>query len=200
MLEHNHPLAKSEIEAQATFPEYQHIDASMSEYLYDIDPNNDMRPFQMRESLNNKFPGRDINITAIYNFKQSRKDPLTSKNTIEPLVLYLADNDYIVHYETKRDGHTLKSLFVAHPDNVAMAQRFREVVLLDATYKTNAHNMPFVNVVGVSNVGETALRTFLIACVLVSQENAKSYDWVTEKLKQVVWRRRSTSTQFVCHR
>ncbi|KAI9497304.1 hypothetical protein BDB00DRAFT_868744 [Zychaea mexicana] len=58
---------------------------------------------------------------------------------------------------------------------------------MDATYKTNRHRLPFVNVVGTGSVGYPDLKTFCIAGGWVSEETNVSYDWFVKKLEEVVW-------------
>ncbi|CAG8728083.1 20039_t:CDS:2, partial [Racocetra fulgida] len=70
---------------------------------------------------------------------------------------------------------------------VKMARRFPEVVLADATYKTNVYKLPFVNFVGISNLGVNRLQTFGIAGAWISDESEKSYIWVVEKLASLIF-------------
>ncbi|CAG8646235.1 12570_t:CDS:2, partial [Racocetra fulgida] len=52
---------------------------------------------------------------------------------------------------------------------------YKEVVLVDATYKMNVYKLPFVNFIGVSNIGVTRLQTFGIADAWISDKSEKSY-------------------------
>lgn len=60
---------------------------------------------------------------------------------------------------------------------------------IDATYKTVRSKLPFVNVVGVSNIsnGRGQLSTFGIAGGWISDETADSYEWFIQQLKNTVW-------------
>jgi transposase-like protein len=70
-----------------------------------------------------------------------------------------------------------------------LARRFNEVVVVDATYKTNQFRLPFVNMVGVHNVGsdDETLSNFAIAGAWVAKEDEVSYSWVMEQLSNTVY-------------
>ncbi|KAG2216807.1 hypothetical protein INT45_013819 [Circinella minor] len=74
-----------------------------------------------------------------------------------------------------------------YESGIALARKFPETVVLDATYKTNKHRLPFVNVVGTSNIGYPHLKTFCIAGGWVSQETNETYKWVIQCLQNIVW-------------
>lgn len=68
------------------------------------------------------------------------------------MAAYLHKRGYKVCYRYNSDKK-LTSLLFAHPNFIKNAVRFSEVVVIDATYKTNLCKTPYVNVVGISNVG-----------------------------------------------
>ena len=102
---------------------------------------------------------------------------------------YLHARGYQVRYQYNSNKQ-LTSLLFAHPSCIKNAQRFSEVVIMDATYKTNMYKMPYVNVVGVSNVGSKSeqLKTFAIAGAWISNETKESYTWVAEELHDLIWK------------
>lgn len=61
------------------------------------------------------------------------------------------------------------------------------MVLIDATYKTNVYKLPFVNFVGVGNLGVSKLQTFGIAGAWISDESEKSYIWIVQQLASLVF-------------
>ncbi|CAG8604064.1 12325_t:CDS:2, partial [Racocetra fulgida] len=63
----------------------------------------------------------------------------------------------------------------------------KEIIIIDATYKTNVYKLPFVNFVGISNLGVNRLQTFGIAGAWISDESEKSYVWVVEQLASIVF-------------
>jgi alpha-glucosidase len=60
---------------------------------------------------------------------------------------------------------------------------------MDATYKTKALKLPFVNFVGVNNVGcdDKTLSTFAIAGGWIATEDTTHYTWFLEQLANVVY-------------
>ncbi|SAL95412.1 hypothetical protein, partial, partial [Absidia glauca] len=70
-----------------------------------------------------------------------------------------------------------------------LGRRFNEVVVVDATYKTNQFRLPFVNMIGVHNVGpdDKTLSNFVIAGAWVAKEDEVSYSWVMEQLSNAVY-------------
>ena len=58
---------------------------------------------------------------------------------------------------------------------------------MDATYSTNTLKMPFVNIVGVSNLGQTKLRSVAMAGAWVTREDEESMTWVTLGLKELIF-------------
>ena len=77
----------------------------------------------------------------------------------------LQEKEYEVCWLSAQEGEKnyLQSVFFAHKSAIALARQFPESIVMDATYKTNKHRMLFVNVVGTSNIGYPALKTFSIA-------------------------------------
>jgi hypothetical protein len=62
-------------------------------------------------------------------------------------------------------------------------------MVMDANYKTNALKLPFVNLVGVNNVGcnDKTLSTFAIAGGWIATEDTTHYTWFLEQLANVVY-------------
>ncbi|KAF0374575.1 protein FAR1-RELATED SEQUENCE 5-like [Gigaspora margarita] len=83
----------------------------------------------------------------------------------------------------ERDGR-IKHLFFCHARSVKNAKRFLEVVLIDAIYKTNVYKLPFVNFVGISNLGANHLQTF---GTWISDESEKSYTWIIEQFVSLIF-------------
>ena len=97
---------------------------------------------------------------------------------------------YTYRYDLTEEGQ-LSRLFVAHEHSISQAQRFPEVVIIDATYKTNIAGVPLVHIVGVDNLASDkstdSLRTFFIAYALVINEKKDSYTWLMKCLQSVIY-------------
>ncbi|CAG8820214.1 8290_t:CDS:2, partial [Gigaspora margarita] len=87
----------------------------------------------------------------------------------------------------EKRGYTVRPSFFCHSNAIKSARRFSEVILIDATYKTNVYKLPFVNIVGISNLGINQLQTFGIAGAWISDESEKSYIWVAEMLASIIF-------------
>lgn len=75
----------------------------------------------------------------------------------------------------------LTAIFFAHPDSVAYLQSNPDVLLLDCTYKTNKHQMPLLDMVGV----DSCQRSFCIAFAFLSGESEEDYSWALQHLKSL---------------
>jgi MULE transposase domain len=99
----------------------------------------------------------------------------------------LESRGYITRYEGN-DDRQLKYLFFSHQDAIVQARRFHEVVLIDTTYKTNRQGLLYVNIVGISNVGNRkSLSTFTIAGGLLVKEDEYAMSWILAVLKETVF-------------
>ncbi|KAL1935596.1 hypothetical protein VTP01DRAFT_4736 [Rhizomucor pusillus] len=96
-------------------------------------------------------------------------------------------NHYIVLYDVDEERNALKTLFFCRETSIQRARRFNEVVLIDATYKTNDRGLPLVNIVGIGNSGQKVLTSFAIGCAFVSNERIESYDRLAQFLKAAVY-------------
>ena len=70
----------------------------------------------------------------------------------------------------------LKDLSVAFPFDDF------HVLVIDATYKTNIYNLPFVQIVGMTSTNQT----FCIAHAFISAEKVENYVWMLEQLKSIL--------------
>lgn len=89
-------------------------------------------------------------------------------------------NHYIYQYTTDVSSNRMENLFFIHPKSLEMWCAFPNVLIIDATYKTNPYGMPFIEIVGVTSTS----KTFLIACAFVRNEKQAAYKWVLECLKE----------------
>ena len=131
---------------------------------------------------------KTVNPKGITNLRQTifNNDP---DHTMFQLITKFQENGYEAAFDSKQEGEKrfLVSLIWAHQSAIDLARKFSEVVILDATYNTNKHRMPFVNVVGTGNIGYPSLKTFGIAGGWVSRETNETYASVIEKLRDIVW-------------
>lgn len=78
-------------------------------------------------------------------------------------------------FVSKTTGCLLR-LFVALPESIQHLTQNPDVLLMDATYKTNRFNMPLVDTVGIDSCN----KTFFISFAFMSSETDLDYEWVTQ--------------------
>ncbi|CAG8517675.1 8547_t:CDS:2, partial [Cetraspora pellucida] len=81
----------------------------------------------------------------------------------------------------------IKHLFFCYKESIKNTKCFSEVILIDATYKTNVYKLLFVNFVGISNLGINRLHTFGITGAWILDESEKSYVWIIEHLASLIF-------------
>ena len=135
-------------------------------------------------NLKQRFPenlsiSNDI-YNAIKDIKKKAEDEIGS-SPMQVMLSLLRNNNYIFEY-TLNDENQMENLFFVHPQSFELWRAFPQLLIIDATYKTNVYNMPFVEVVGVTSTS----KTFLVACAFVVNEKGGTYDWVLLRLNEVV--------------
>lgn len=150
---------------------------------------NGIKPSQIYNEIRGDDGRPLMKMRDIYSFR-GRLFKISRNSPVPDLLDFLEDRGYNVRYSLNGNDE-LKALFIFHPEVLQKAIRFSEVVLIDATYKTNIHKMPLVNIVGVSNLGGIRLRSFLIAQALMTEETTVSYKWVTEQMRTEIWRHKA---------
>jgi hypothetical protein len=115
---------------------------------------------------------------------------------VRQMIEGLQASGYLVRWSVN-EKNELAMLFFAHQRSRETALRFPEVVVLDSTYRTNNLKLPFVNIVGVSNLGVDHLRNFAIAGAWVTSEDEASMTWVIRTLRDVVFDGSVTPVTFV---
>ncbi|KAF7730874.1 hypothetical protein EC973_001392 [Apophysomyces ossiformis] len=88
------------------------------------------------------------------------------KSDFIDLVEFLQTRKYEIATKINDSKH-LDILFFSHEAAIQKACAFPEVVVINAAYSTDVNKLALVNVVGVSNLGNTQLRNFLIGSAFV---------------------------------
>nr|GEU53484.1 hypothetical protein [Tanacetum cinerariifolium] len=92
---------------------------------------------------------------------------------------FLHSNDYVYDFSTNDVTNELKALFFVHPTSFKIWRAFPHVLMIDATYKTNKYNMPFIEIVGVTSTG----KTFCIAFAFIITRRFSNVDIVHGELQ-----------------
>ena len=118
----------------------------------------------------------------LYNTQQKiRNKALGGRTPIQALIDELTTKGY-VHNVKLCDGNHVTHLFVAHPKAIQLVREYHRVLLMDCTYKTNAFNMPLLNIVGVTSLSTT----FTVGYVLLPQEQESDYSWALRCLRDAI--------------
>ena len=122
-------------------------------------------------------------LRTIYNFVQklgrSRRE---ERSPIQNVMHVLQTKGYNFEYRLNNTTNELEELFFIHPTSFKMWQAFPYVVLMDATYKTNKYNLPFLEIVGVTSTN----KTFSIAFAFMHNEQISNYRWTLTCLKLTI--------------
>ncbi|XP_035838222.1 uncharacterized protein LOC110877735 [Helianthus annuus] len=142
-----------------------------------------MEPRIIFQTLRKQFPDSLHVQKDVQNAVQKiRATIMDGKNPIQALESLLHDRRFI--YDTRQDPKTdvVTEIFFVHPYSITMWRAFPHVMLIDATYKTNLYNMPFVQVVGMTSTG----KSFCIAHAVICKERRGNYVWVLERIKSIL--------------
>ncbi|KAG8478833.1 hypothetical protein CXB51_028781 [Gossypium anomalum] len=76
-------------------------------------------------------------------------------------------------------SNELENLFFIHPRSLDIWRAFSYILIVDATYKTNKYDLPFVQIVAVTSTN----KTFSIAFAFIINEKEENYNWALTCLK-----------------
>ena len=179
---HNHDM---DIDAAISYHQHRVMSGEVSSKIA-IQSMNGISPAKIYEEVRPDDGKHTLVLEDIYRFRSRFFGPQENGRVMQ-LLDFLHSRQYQVRYVADETTKKLKALFIAHPLSIDKARRFREVVVIDTTYKTNIHRMPMVNFVGVGNWGTSRLRSFYIGCAFVTDEREMSYDWVATQMSSVLW-------------
>lgn len=134
-------------------------------------------------SVKKFFPGNVSINRDLYNVTQKIKNKKKVGTTpMQVLENLLHSKGY--SYYTREDPATeiVEEIFFCHKKSFSIWRAFPHVLMIDATYKTNMYNMPFVQIVGITSTHHT----FCAAHAFVSKEREENYTWVLERVKDML--------------
>ena len=170
-----------------SFHEYRHQDQERISQVIEMSDNM-LTPLQILRQTGDDDGMPSLTLKDIYNIRENMARTMAGREVTE-LHDYLVAQAYIIRHTIKET--TIDKLFVTHQNCIERAQRFPEVVIIDATYKASTNKMPLVNIVGIDNLSSSSstlsLRSFYIASAVLTNETKISYNWVLQCLKKVVY-------------
>ncbi|TYH42281.1 hypothetical protein ES332_D11G053800v1 [Gossypium tomentosum] len=94
-------------------------------------------------------------------------------------MLLLNDKQFFTEFSVNNISNELENLFFIHPRSLDIWRAFPHVLIVDAMYKTNKYDLPFVQIVGVTSTN----KTFSIAFFFIINEKEENYNWALTCLK-----------------
>nr|KAJ0211591.1 hypothetical protein LSAT_V11C400199230 [Lactuca sativa] len=142
-----------------------------------------VKPLDILSTIKQQNENNVSSLKTIYNcrhkFMISQRE---GRSPIQNVMHILHTKGYSYEYRLNESTNELEELFFVHPISLQMWQAFPYVVLMDATYKTNKYNLPFLEIVGVTS---TRL-TFSIAFAFMHSEKTSNYAWALTCLKLTI--------------
>ncbi|KAL4574569.1 hypothetical protein LXL04_021403 [Taraxacum kok-saghyz] len=175
--EHNHPPAQH-LEGH---PFARRLSADETRLVADLTRKN-VTPRNILSTLKDQNKNNVSVIKTVYNAQQKiRMDAQAGKTPMQVLMSHLHTNNYVYDFTTG-DSNELENLFFIHPTSWNICRAFPHVVIIDATYKTNAYNKAFVEIVGMTSTQ----KTFSIGFVFMHNEQEPNYTWALNCLKSTL--------------
>nr|GEV36374.1 hypothetical protein [Tanacetum cinerariifolium] len=139
-----------------------------------------VRPREILSTLKDQNENNLSTLSTIYDAQRKiRKVENAGKTPMQVLMSLLHINRYVYEPFINLVTNELQALFFVHPTSYEIWRAFPQVLIIDATYKTNIYKMAFVQIVGVTSTG----KTFCIAFVFIIEEKTDNYKWALEQLK-----------------
>jgi len=105
---------------------------------------------------------------------------LAGQSSILAFVQQLKDKGFWSRIEQDNESRITAVIF-AHPSSLAYLQLYPHLLLIDCTYKTNKHELPLFDLVGV----DASQRTFCVAFAFLSGETEEDFTWALNNLKEL---------------
>ncbi|MGI4816711.1 MAG: hypothetical protein ACRYE7_01875 [Janthinobacterium lividum] len=135
----------------------------------------------IRATLKNDW-GIELTKRDIYNMKgRMRIEQLGGLTPIQWLERELEERNFFVKIDTDKDNRAMR-IFFAHPESIKIWRNVCDVLLIDATYKTNRFHQPLVNICG--SLGNNM--TPQLGLAFVSGEKEEDYRWVLGCTKELL--------------
>ncbi|XP_028085996.1 uncharacterized protein LOC114286975 [Camellia sinensis] len=110
-----------------------------------------VRPSEIMVTLKQHDDANASTMKTIYNarhrYKVAKK---AGRSQMQQLLGQLAVSKYIEWRRSCVDTKTVTDLFFAHPTSLNLLCAFPKVLLMDCTYKTNRHQLPLLEIVGMT--------------------------------------------------
>ena len=104
-------------------------------------------------ALHTENPQTLVGSKEVYNHKvKQKKQQLGDLTPVEALVdEFIKDDNWALRYTTDAAGH-INLLFFSYGPAIEITQSSPDIILIDATYRTNRYNMPLLHFMGVTPI------------------------------------------------
>ncbi|XP_048493026.1 protein FAR1-RELATED SEQUENCE 5-like [Beta vulgaris subsp. vulgaris] len=141
-----------------------------------------VKPHHIMKAVEGAFPSLNPNVMDIYNCRDVlRRVRSEGRNVVQQFLQQAVQSKYLFWLHSDEMCRVIHT-FIAHPTSVNLVRTYPHVIHIDATYKTNKYLYPFVEILGVTPTN----KNFLVACALSQHEDAQSYRWMLERLKNLI--------------
>ncbi|KAG2204146.1 hypothetical protein INT47_011629 [Mucor saturninus] len=122
-----------------------------------------------------------------------------NQESLNPFIKEMEARNYTLSSQHSNDGR-LTHLFFSHEKTIANNVQCPEVLIVDATYRTNVCGYPLINAIGVDNVSNEAgsgLMNFSIPLVWVADETKETYTWFFDTLKNKIYNKANVMPEVI---
>ncbi|KAJ0489592.1 putative transcription factor FAR family [Helianthus annuus] len=143
----------------------------------------DIRNQSIWRTLTKNNPARKLIPKDIHNAVQKiNAEKNVGNSPMQKLENILIEKNYTYYMRTNEISNEVEDVFFVHEKSFIMWCAFPHVLMIDATYKTNMYNLPFVQVVGMTSTN----KSFTAACAVISAEKSENYLWVLQRIKSML--------------
>lgn len=143
------------------------------------------RAGEVFQEVRQRYPDCLIYDRDIYNVRRDlRKKRLAGRTPTQVVMELLSEREvWTSAYETVRGEYNIYRLFFSYKGIQKLLIESPEVLIVDATYKTNVYGIPLINIVGTTPLGTS----FFLGFAFVEAEDASSYVWVLAQVRALYW-------------
>ncbi|KAJ9565500.1 hypothetical protein OSB04_001466 [Centaurea solstitialis] len=142
-----------------------------------------LKPREILIALKEKNVDNLSTLKTIYNARQKfRRTKNAGRTEMQVVMSFLKQQGYVYESRANETTNELEDLFFAHPKSLELWRAFPDVVLIDATYKTDRYRLSLLEIVGVTSTGVT----FCLAFVFMQKQRECGYVWALNCLKSTI--------------
>lgn len=134
-------------------------------------------------------PHTHINAPDVRNQKAKlRREELAGRTPTEAVLDQSMTSDgWAASWAKDPYTNRLNKLLFCNHKGIELAQNRPEILLIDATYKTNQYNMPLLHFAGVYPCNTQNGNTFSIGFCFLPDENEITYQWAVAEFQKAVY-------------